>query len=77
VSVPGWLQPVLWIACIALTGCAIVLIWRKLAPTVERWHVEAPPENLRHWKHSALALSLLLLIVIVALVAGFAARHFT
>lgn len=42
-----------------------------------RWHVEAPPGNFRHWKHSGLLLSLLLLIVIVALVVGFAARHFT
>lgn len=40
-----------------------------------RWHVEAPPGNFRHWKHSGLLLSLLLLIVIVALVVGFAARH--
>ena len=64
-NAPAWLQPLLWIACIALAGCVIVLIWKRLLPIVERRHVEAmsaPPNN---WRNGVLVAGIMLLAIAV------------
>jgi|RhiMetdeSRZDD1v2_1073273.scaffolds.fasta_scaffold557898_2 hypothetical protein len=66
-NAPGWLQPLLWIACMALAAGAIVLLWTRLSAPVERLHVESMDAPPRSWKHAALAYALLLLVVVVVL----------
>jgi lipid-A-disaccharide synthase-like uncharacterized protein len=68
-NAPAWLQPLLWIASMALAGCAIVLIWRSLVPFIERRHVESMSLPARNWRKAVVGGCILLLaFAIVAIV---------
>jgi len=64
-NAPTWLQPLLWIACIALAGCVIVLLWSKVLPIVEQRHVESMSVPERNWRHSVLIGSILVLAIAI------------
>jgi hypothetical protein len=67
-NAPGWMQPFLWFACIALAGGAIVWLWIRLSPTVERLHVEGLHEPPPYRKSLLAFCCFLLLIAVVLLV---------